>query len=234
MFLSLSVIPALFIVNNANAAYFTSLSDYNEDQLNLDIENGLFVEEFTASSFIGDDGIVDYELELKHKENILDTEQFFWNNEEVDFELSFDGTNLTYKVDETIVQSIDVAYGDFDINGMILSATAKNKKSSVSISNLMVNGYVSTEDLFAKKGNIDFLKIDGLDNSFTLTGTQKFSWKGERPNNFDLAYKIRVGSFQDPVVKATNDEVEVPEPSSIAFLSLGAISLLVKRRQQAI
>ena len=115
---------------------------------------------------------------------------------------------------------------------MILSASAKNRKSRVSISNLMVNGYVSTEDLFAKNNNIDFLKIDGLDNSFTLTGTQKFSWQGERPSNYDLAYKIRVGSFQDPAIAASRYEVEVPEPSSIAFLSIGAIALAVKNRRK--
>ena len=101
--LSLSVISTFLIANSVNAAYFMSLSDYSEDRLNLGMENGLFVED-TASSFIRDNGMVDYELELKHKENILDTEQFFGNNEEVDFELSFNGTNLTYKVDETIVQ----------------------------------------------------------------------------------------------------------------------------------
>jgi hypothetical protein len=221
---------------NADAAYFSPLTGYTQQDLNKAIQNGSFVEDFNVSSYIGDDGIASYELELKDivpPDNVesLVSEQFLWeNNQEVDFELSFDGTTLSYTVGDKILQSVDVADGGFDINGMLLSANS-TANSSATLSNLMFDdGSMSMEDLISDGGNIDFLKITGLDNNFRLSGTQTFAWNGERPSNFELAYQIRVGSFNDPVV-ASNLGLEVPEPRTISLLSLGAIALSIKRRR---
>ena len=126
--LPLGIIAICLIANNANAAYFSSLTGYSKNALEQDIKNGGFVEEFSASSFIGDDGMAAYELELKDiippsTVKSSHTEQFLWeNNQEVNFELYFDGTNLVYKVDDTTVQSTNVVDSDYDINGMLLSA----------------------------------------------------------------------------------------------------------------
>ncbi len=236
--LPLGIITICLIANNANAAYFSSLTGYTQDDLDRDIKNGGFVEEFSASSFIGDDGMAAYELELKDiiPPDIVKsskTEQFLWeNNQEVNFELYFDGTNLVYKVDDTTVQSTNVVDSDYDINGMLLSATSTDN-SSVTISNLMLeDGWMSMENLLAKGDNIDFLKITGIDNSFKLTGTQTFTWKGQKPSDFELAYKIRVGSFNNPYVVSRRHQVEVPEPQTVSLLSIGAIALLIKNRRK--
>jgi hypothetical protein len=229
--LPLAIIAISLISNKAQAAYFSPLTGYTAEELEREIQNGSFVEEFSASSFIGDRGMTAYELELKDiiPPNDVDstqTEQFLWkNNQKVDFELSFDGTTLSYTVGDKVIQSIDVVEEQFEINGMILSATSTDN-SSVTIGNLMFeDGSMSMDNLSANKGNTDFLKITGLDHKFKLTGTQTFAWRGKRPSNFELAYQIRVGSFQDP---RTSDVVEVPEPQTLSWLSLGAIACLFK------
>lgn len=233
------VITVICLTNNrANAAYFSSLTGYTEQNLQEDIRQGRFVEEFSASSFIGNNGMTAYELEIKDiipPDNLdfVQTEQFFWkNNQEVDFELSFDGTTLSYTVGDTTIQSIDVVEEQFDIDGMILSANS-TKNSSVTISNLMFeDGSMSMENLLARGENVDFIKITGLDHNFKLTGTQTFSWWGQRPRNFELAYQIRVGSFHDLAVASNQNGVEVPEPQTI--LSLGAIACLFGKLRKKI
>lgn len=246
--LPLSIIVICIAPNNADAAYFSSLTGYSEEQLNQDIANGIFIEDFSAASYIGDNGKATHELEIKdilHPATIesQETAQFKWKNgAEVDFRLSFDGKDLVYEVDDKVVQSInlnlnDVKDSDFNINGMLLSLTS-SANSKVEISNLMFeDGSMSMESLLSQGGNIDFIKITGLDNNFTLTGTQTFSWRGQRPSNYDLAYKIKVGSFNDTnssVLTSRSYEVEVPEPNTVSFLSLGAIALLIKKRRNKV
>ena len=224
--------------NSAKAAYFSPLTGYSAADLEAQINNGTFVEEFNASSYIGDDGGPAYELEIVDIDppnTVVDnpTGQYTWGNgESVDFELSFDGTDLTYTVGGETIQSFDVTQGDFDINGMILSSTSTDN-SSATLSNLMFDdGSMSMESLLSDGGDTDFLKIAGIDNTFTLSGTQTFAWDGERPADFDLAYQIRVGTFRDPIVSLNNSSTEIPEPATISLFSLGAVALGLKRRRK--
>lgn len=228
--ISLGATTLFFGVKDAQAAYFTPVGGMSASDLEAQMTGGTFVEEFNASSYIGDDGGPSYELEVVDVDpasGIVDRQQgqYSWQSgQEVDFELSFDGNDLTYTVGGETVQSIDVSQGDFDINGMLLSANS-TENSSATLKNLMFDdGTMSMEDLMSSNSGEDFLKITGIDNTFTLTGTQVFTWEGARPSNFDLAYQIRVGTFQDPIA-AGLDGSEIPEPATVSLFSLGAIAL---------
>lgn len=234
--LSLSATVLAVGSRDARAAYFSPLNSQSADDIQSQIRNGGFIEEFNASSYIGDDGGPAHELEIVDidpPDTAVggDRGQYSWDSgEEVEFELSFDGSNLSYTVGGETIQSLDVTQGDFDINGMLLSTTS-TENSSVTLRDLMFDdGDMSMEELSSSELDSDFLKITGIDNSFTLTGTQVFSWNGERPQDFDLAYQIRVGTFQDPLASALASS-EIPEPATISLFSLGAIALGLKRRR---
>lgn len=236
----LVIIAICLTENRANAAYFSSLTGYTKQALEQDIQKGIFVEEFSASSFIGDNGMTAYELELKNiippdNINSLKTEQFFWKNQQqIDFELSFDGTTLSYKLGDKVVRSIDVVDQKFNIDGMILSANS-TKNSLVTVSNLMFeDGSMSMKNLLARGESVDFIKITGLDHNFKLTGIQTFSWWGERPSNSELAYQIRVGSFHNPSVASNQNRVDIPEPQTVSLLSIGAIALFLGKVRKKI
>ena len=238
--LSLGAASLFVVTKDAKAAYFSPMTGHSAADLEAQIVNGGFVEEFNASSYIGDDGGPAYELEvvdIDPPDSVVDTQQgqATWEKgQEVNFEISFDGNDLTYTVGDEVIQSMDVAQGDFDINGMILSANS-TEDSSATIKDLMFDdgGDMSMEELMSSGADTDFLKITGIDNTFTLKGTQVFDWEGERPTNFDLAYQIRVGTFRDPVAQVM-DGTEIPEPATISLFSLGAIALGMKRRRKQI
>ena len=232
----------------AQAAYFTPLTGYTKADLEAEINSGSFVEEFNAASYIGDRGLAAYELELNNiiPPNTVDLvssshKQFLWQNgQEVDFEISFDGEILKYQVGDRVLSAINVIEADFDnINGMIFSASS-TKNSKAELSNLIfADGSMSYIDLMSQDGEIDFLKVTGIDKTFTLTGTQTFSWTGERPENFDLAYQIRVGTFKEPKsdlydFKAANLLLaeEVPEPKNISLFSLILVGMVLTYRRR--
>lgn len=237
--LSLGAVTLFVGAKDAKAAYFSPMNRHSAADIEAQIVNGGFVEEFNASSYIGDDGGPAYELEaidIDPPDNIVDNQQaqYSWEKgQEVDFELSFDGNNLTYTVGDEVIQSMDVAQSDFDINGMILSANS-TENSSATVKNLMFDdgGDMSMEELMSNGADTDFLKITGIDNTFTLKGTQVFDWEGERPTDFDLAYQIRVGTFRDVVADSTLAQTEIPEPATVSLFSLGAIALGIKRRRK--
>ncbi|VEP18640.1 conserved exported hypothetical protein [Hyella patelloides LEGE 07179] len=235
--LSLGATALLVAANGAKAAYFSPMTGYTADDLEAQINSGSFVEEFNASSYIGDDGGPAYELEIQDIDPPTDVVggdqgQYSWENgQAVDFELSFDGQDLTYTVGGETIQSIDVTQGDFDVNGMLLS-TNSTANSSATLRNLMFDdGDMSMEEMFSSDSEADFMKITGIDNTFSLTGTQVFEWDGERPQDLDLAYQIRVGTFQDSVASSAFAQAEIPEPGTVSLFSLGAIALGLKRRR---
>ena len=236
--LSLGVTALIVGTNSAEAAYFSPMSGYSAADIESKINNGTFVEEFNASSYISDDGGPAYELEIVDIDppsDVVDTQQgqYSWESgQEVNFELNFDGKDLTYTVGGETIQSIDVTQGDFDINGMIIGANSTDN-SSATLKNLMFDdGSMGMEELVSEGADTEFLKITGIDKTFTLTGTQVFTWDGERPADFDLAYQIRVGTFVDPVASLALDQAEVPEPATVSLFSLGAIALGMKRRRR--
>lgn len=235
--LPISLTALLVGVSEAKAAYFSPMNNHTAEDIEAQIRDGSFVEEFNASSYIGDNGDAAHELEIvdiNPPAEVVNQEkgQYLWgNSEEVEFELSLDkDNNLTYKVGDTIIQSTNVSEGGFDINGMILSTTS-TEDSSVTLKNLMFDdGDMNRYEMFSSDSDADFLKVTGIDNTFTLTGKQVFNWDGERPADYDLAYKIRVGTFQDPMA-AGLAQTEIPEPGTVSLFSLGIIALGLKCRR---
>ncbi|BAU66262.1 unknown protein [Stanieria sp. NIES-3757] len=237
--LSLSIAIASLCVNHtiASAAYLNS--GYTKADLTKDIANKTFIEEFRASSLIGNDGDISYELEIKdiiqpgNKPGSSKKEQFNWKNgETVNFALSFDGKNLIYKVGGVTLRQFNVIENDLDINGLVLSATTNsNSTVDLALTNIQIEGDVEYSDLFGKSGETNLLKITGIERTFTLTGTQIFSWQGQRPTNFDLAYDIRVGTFNDPIAQTVTGNVEIPEPTTISFFSFGVLGLAANCRR---
>ncbi|HHP7231073.1 MAG TPA: choice-of-anchor W domain-containing protein [Xenococcaceae cyanobacterium] len=220
----------------ALAGYFTPMSDGTASEFTSMMDSGAFVEEFNVSSYIGDTGMASYELEVNDivppdtlKQSTK--EQFLWENgQEVNFELSLKGGLLTYKVGETTIVSEDVIDSEFDVNGMILTANS-NDTGNVSLSNLKVDdSFRSMDGLLSENSTADYLQIMGINNDFTLTGTQVFEWNedGPRPENFELAYDIRVGNFQPNVAQ----QQEIPEPTTVSLFSLLAVAMGLKTRKQ--
>ena len=247
-----SLVNLLTSNNMALAAYFNPLTGYSEADLAKEINNGSFIEEFNAISQIGDKGMAAYELELNNivppntvDEKSSSKKQFLWKNgEKVDFKLSFDGEMLKYQVENEILRSINVNEAGFDINGMILSAKSTENSQSKLTNLIFDDGSMSNIDLNSQKGEIDFLKVTGIDNTFTLSGTQVFSWIGDRPEDYDLAYQIRVGTFQEPksnLSKANNARDnsasllsirEVPESKTISLFSLFLVGMCFNYRRR--
>ena len=211
------------------------MTGFTTSDLNNAIENGSFVEEFNVSSYIGDTGNIVSELTLNDiiPPDIIDDsqqEQFLWNSgETVNFELSLKDNSLTYKVGDRILMSENVLDSDFGINGMLLGANSIDN-GSVSLSNLRFeDGSRDMNGLLSEGSTMDFLKITGINDNFTLKGTQVFTWDetAPRPENLDLGYQIRVGNFQD-IQQANNNQREIPEPSSISVFALAAIAMGIK------
>lgn len=237
--LSIAIAGCCLSTSDAIAAYFSPMTDYTRSEWDNTVNDGGFVEELNVSSYIGDGGGAFYELELNDiqpPDIVKSTEQaqFLWdNNAEVDFSLSLDNGKLTYEVGGEKLISEQVI-DDIDINGMMLIADS-TEGSSVSLENLKFDGSDrSMEYLLSKDSSeTDFLKITGLNEDFTFSGTQVFSWDGESPINSELGYEIKVGNFQTLASTANaNLQQEIPEPSTISFFSLLAIAAGVKVRKK--
>lgn len=248
--IAVGLLGLLTTKNVAQAAYLKSLNSYSKADFAKEINSGSFVEEFNAASYIFDDKMAAYEIEIN---NIVDPatvypnpyiqKQFLWKNgEKINFELSFNGEIIKYKVGEKVLSAVNVNQELFDINGIILKAQSA-ENSQVELTNLVFDdSLISTLDLRAEEGEIDFLKIAEINNSFTLTGTQVFSWKGARPEDFDLAYKISVGNFQEPtsnLFQSSNFSIlsasivtEVPEPKTVSLFSLLLVGMIIKHRRR--
>lgn len=246
---------SLFANNNiAKAAYFNATADYSEADLNAEVGSGSFVEEFNTTSYVDANGMTVYELELNDAApgTTLDLasssqNEFLWDNgEEVDFELSFDDEVLQYQVGGEVVSTVNVEGAEFDLNGLILSARS-TETSKAELTNLVFNdGSIATSDLISEGGEANFLKITGVNDSFTLTGTQTYSWTDAETENLDLAYQIQVGTFQEPssdVFYSGNFSIlgasiglvaeEVPEPKTVSLFSLLLIGMVFKHRRRS-
>ena len=222
-----------------------------------EIDHGSFVEEFSLTSYVGDDNMVTSELEVSESlpptsveaasyRQLEPTNQskFLWNNEEeVDFELTYDGSVIEYQVGGEVVNTINVQEAEFEIDSMVLSAKSTDN-SQTKLTNLVLNDdSVSTTDLMSEAGKIDFLKISGLDNTFKLSGTQVFASEDVATEEIDLAYQIRVGTFQPTsdvfgsgnfsILSASMDmHAEVPEPKTVSLFSLLLVGFIFKCRRR--
>jgi hypothetical protein len=133
--------------------------------------------------------------------------------------------NISYQVGETILNSIA---NNNVVSDIFIRARATVSESSIAIANLVFNGTPLSQSLaIAGTSNwsesMEYLRISGVTDSFTLEGTSLMSWGDNRPGNSNLAYQIKVGNAE-----------AVPEPLSVLGLGLGAsgLAFLKKRRQR--
>lgn len=142
------------------------------------------------------------------------------------FKLMYDATtrNISYQVGNTVLNSIA---NNNVVSDIFIRARATVSESSIAIANLVFNGTPLSQSLaIAGTSNwsdsMEYLRISGVTDSFTLEGTSIMSWGNTRPSNSNLAYQIKVGNAE-----------AVPEPLSVLGLGLGAsgLAFLKKRRQ---
>ncbi|WP_254565892.1 choice-of-anchor W domain-containing protein [Oscillatoria sp. HE19RPO] len=143
------------------------------------------------------------------------------------FKLMYDATtrNISYQVGNTVLNSIA---NNNAVSDIFIRARATVSESSIAIANLVFNGNPLSQSLaIAGTSNwsdsMEYLRISGVTDSFTLEGTSIMSWGDTRPSNSNLAYQIKVGNAE-----------AVPEPLSVLGLGLGAsgLAFLKKRRQR--
>ncbi|NJR16478.1 MAG: PEP-CTERM sorting domain-containing protein [Calothrix sp. CSU_2_0] len=195
------------------------------EQLRTD---GKFTELFVAEGRIGNNA-----NNGTHEIDILeDTKKSFipvakgdrtWvNGGLVDFSLIYDGSKVTYKVDNQTLISQQFSGGVTDI---FLRTNASLVGSKTSLKNLFFNGTSigNLESSAVTARDTDYLQISQVTAPFTLTGKSSFSWTGARPSNSNLAFQIKVG----------NSPKAVPEPGMVsAIVGVGTIGY--KRRKKHI
>ena len=250
-----ALIGLLTTGNTAQAAFFRSMNDYSKADLTKEIETGSFVEEFNLATYVGKDGVATSKLEIDESLPAGDIElasyreidgnsqsQFLWNNqEEVDFQIYSNGEAIEYQVDGEVLHTIAVQ--EFEFDSMVVSA-ASTENSQTKLTNLVLdNDPIQTTELISEAGKTDYLKIAGIeDRTFTLSGTQVFSRTEVEAEDLDLAYQIRVGTFQptSDVLGSANFSIlsasmgaEVPEPRTVSLFSLLLVGLIFNCRRRS-
>ena len=143
------------------------------------------------------------------------------------FSLKYTGAELIYTIaGQTTRQAFTGGLTD-----MLLRTRAAGG-SSVTLSGLkLMDNLGNLKASYAQQGSaastgsasdIDYLKVSGLKDGFTLTGQTAFSWTGTRPNNSNLALQWKIGS--------TPDQKSVPEPASL--LGLGLVGTAIAHRRK--
>lgn len=144
------------------------------------------------------------------------------------FKLMYDATtrNISYQVGNTVLNSIA---NNNAVSDIFIRARATVSDTSIAIANLVFNGTSLSQSLAIGgtsnwSDSMEYLRISGVTDSFTLEGTSLMSWGNTLPTNSNLAYQIKVGNAE-----------AVPEPLSILGLGLGAsgLALMKKRRHRS-
>ncbi|MDJ0745360.1 MAG: hypothetical protein QNJ32_18635 [Xenococcaceae cyanobacterium MO_167.B27] len=230
----------------ALAAYFTPLTNYDESDWD-NAMNSSFREEISISSYLNDTGMTSQGLGLMNQQ--ATEEQFLWESgKEVNFELSLKDGVLTQVVDGRVISSQDISGSGF--NGMMLTANS-TEGNSVELTKLRFSdGSRLRDGLVSEDGNTDYLKITGINEDFTLRGTQVYTWDESEPLPTDIAlgYEIKLGNFyieesepiavinpiveSEPIAQSDSTRQEIPEPTTVSFFSLIAIALGMKARKK--
>jgi hypothetical protein len=192
---------------------------------NFTIDNQTFTEVFVAEGRIGTAGMSgDWELGILNPNNnhLPDKQaQFVWENGTVyDFTLEYKDSTVNYTVGETLLSSTIFSAPVNTIYIRTKSFTSDNTPSSSSkVEDLVFTDSSLTFSSIAQDGDIDYLQISDISESFELKGQVSFSWTGNQPTHSNLAYQIKVGNSEP-----------VPEPLTIlgSGVALGFSALLKK------
>ncbi len=229
--LGLSIAP-----NSAQAMNLVNhTDDFNDREFNALIDNGQFSELFVGEGRIGDRGkAATYELSINddvQKGGLPVTQkQFNWENgEEYDFTLEYDGNTVKYMLGG---QTLDTNDFSGPINS-IFFRTSAGADTTTSLTELKFNG-TAIGNLISSdtdSRDIDYLELNDISSSFTITGKASMSWK-TKPNN-KLNTKNSLNAFQIKVGNSTPKSV--PEPGTIgAIFITGMTGLgLSKKKKKA-
>jgi hypothetical protein len=207
---------AIVVAASAQAALMT-------EHIGSDAElNGLLDEvSFVAEGRIGDlGGNATFELDLGQDTGApADQANLPWvNGQMYAFSIFYDqGTNtVEYSLSgETLVYQPAGAFTD-----IFVRTRAVHESTSVSVTDLMLDGMAIGDSSIAIGAGLDILRISGADlmDGFTLTGNAMLSWTGQAPSQSQLAYQIKFGTV-------------IPGPGAMAVFAGFAVVGLGRRRQ---
>ncbi len=234
--LGLAAVGLISTPSSASAVSFTALSGYTDADFNNGILTGKFSEVFVAEGRIGDNraqaGNQEFSINNPIVPNSNNTglvggtpitvgNRVWTSGEFVDFSLSYDGNNISYILGGQTLSASVIG----NATDIYLRTRAANN-SSVFLNNLFLNSVSigSTSSTGVGGSDIDYFKISGLTQPFTLTGQAKFEWTGTRPNNSALAFQIKVMNTK-----------KTPEPGTLgAMMIFGFGSMVYARRKTAL
>lgn len=216
--LGVAALGLLIAPNSAQAMNLVNhTDDFNDQKFNALIDNGEFSELFVGEGRIGDRGkAATYELsindDVEKGAKPVTQSQFDWaNGEEYDFTLEYDGNTVNYMLGGQTLSTNDFSG---PINS-IFFRTSAGKQTTTALTNLMFNG-TAIDDLISSdtdRRDIDYLQLDDISSSFTITGKASISWdsQGTKPNtkNSLNAFQIKVGN---------SPATSVPEPGTIGAI----------------
>ncbi|MEL6330066.1 MAG: choice-of-anchor W domain-containing protein [Planctomycetota bacterium] len=138
------------------------------------------------------------------------------NGETATFDIQYDGAgSLSMTIDGASVLSTNITDPFTDIFIRLRGGS----DSTVALTALQMNGSDLDVTSISATNGVEYLRIsnNGADfGAFQLTGSQQFSWTGNRPNNSGLAAQF----------KFTN----VPAPGGVAAIALGGLAATRRRR----
>jgi hypothetical protein len=203
------------------------------DALGLDIP-------WAAESRIGRVG--DHEINIHDSTNSAQNRvQANYDNwvsgQAVDFSLVFDSllNTLTYTVDNIVLSKTEIFEDNF--SDLYIRTSARQEGTRMVVDNLFLSDEVMSSSIgdFSSAScsggvgcgyvDADYLHIGNIVGNFTLTGKSTMTWlEGQKPNNSNLAYQIKLVEG-DP-------GVPVPEPATLSVFSLGLVGLLASRKRR--
>jgi hypothetical protein len=85
----------------------------------------------------------------------------------------------------------------FDFDQVFVRTRAVNEGSSVTVSDIVIDGESVMDQSQATGNGLDNLWIQGaiLNDGFTLTGNAVLTWTGAAPTQSRLAFQIKVGKL---------------------------------------
>ncbi|MEM6592264.1 MAG: PEP-CTERM sorting domain-containing protein [Cyanobacteria bacterium P01_C01_bin.73] len=228
----LAAVGSVAVSTAAQAASFSAMPGFTDIDFRDEISSGAFTELFVAESRIGNNqNNGDRELGINTATGaVVDQEGYVWSSgQEVDFSLVYDGSKVTYIVDDIELSSMDFT-GAVDKIYIRTRGSGGNKpESSIALTNLLFNGQAYAPGLTStgtsSGADVDYLAITDIAFPFTLTGTSTFTFDSGTPRGSQLAYQIKVG---------TTPGESVPEPmTGLGAMAVFGLAAGLKRKLSA-
>lgn len=154
---------------------------------------------FVSEGRIGDlGGAATFELDLGQDTGApFVTAQYDWQSGVTEpFSISYDaGTSMVTFILGGVTLTYTTPWFDFD--QVFVRTRAVNEGSSVTVSDIVIDGESVMDQSQATGNGLDNLWIQGaiLNDGFTLTGNAVLTWTGAAPTQSRLAFQIKVGKL---------------------------------------